>query len=122
MKISELSTDRALDVLCELTPYVANITGDKALLDELGKKFDTKGKIVAEMYTFAAQKCAALAPVLLKAHRADIFGVLAVLNETSAEEIGKQNVGTTIKQIRELFQDRELLTFFKSWQQEEETK
>ena len=69
MKISELSTDRALDVLCELTPYVANITGDKALLDELGKKFDTKGKSVAEMYTFAAQKCAALAPVLLKAHR-----------------------------------------------------
>ena len=117
MKISELSTDRALDVLCELTPYVANITGDKALLDELGKKFDTKGKSVAEMYTFAA-----LAPVLLKAHRADIFGVLAVLNETSAEEIGKQNVGTTIKQIRESFQDRELLTFFKSWQQEEETK
>lgn len=46
MKISELSTDRALDVLCELTPYVANITGDKALLDELGKKFDTKGKSV----------------------------------------------------------------------------
>ena len=122
MKISELSTDRALDVLCELTPYVANITGDKALLDELGKKFDTKGKSVAEMYTFAAQKCAALAPVLLKAHRADIFGVLAVLNETSAEEIGKQNVGTTIKQIRELFQDRELLIFFESRQQEEETK
>ena len=88
MKISELSTDRALVVRCELTPYVANITGDKALLDELGKKFDTKGKSVAEMYTFAAQKCAALAPVLLKAHRADIFGVLAVLNETSAEEIG----------------------------------
>ena len=46
MKISELTTEQAADVLCELTPYIANITGDKALLDELGKKFDSKGKSV----------------------------------------------------------------------------
>lgn len=44
MKLSELTTEQAADVLCELTPYIANITGDKALLDELGKKFDSKGK------------------------------------------------------------------------------
>ena len=44
MKLSELSTERAADVLCEVTPYIANITGDKALLDELAIKFDSKGK------------------------------------------------------------------------------
>lgn len=120
MKLSELSTERAADVLCELTPYIANITGDKSLLDELANKFDSKGKSVAELYTFAAHKYATLAPILLKAHRSDVFGVLAVLNECSADEIAKQKVMETMKQVRNLLQDKDLLDFFKSFGQEDE--
>ena len=120
MKLSELTTERAADVLCELTPYIANITGDKSLLDELANKFDSKGKSVAELYTFAAHKYATLAPILLKAHRSDVFGVLAVLNECSADEIAKQKVLETMKQVRDLFQYKELLDFFKSFGQEDE--
>lgn len=122
MKLSELSTERAADVLCALTPCIAGITGDKALLDELGRKFDGKGKSSAEFYAFAAEKCAALAPVLLKNHRADVFGILAVLNDCTAEEVAKQNILTTISQIRALFKDKELLDFFQSWQQGEGTE
>ena len=48
MRFSQLNTDQAADVLCELTPYIANITGDKKLLDELAKKFDMNGKRTAE--------------------------------------------------------------------------
>ena len=121
MKLSQLTTERAADVLCELTPYIANITGDKALLDELAKKFDSKGKSVAELYTFAANKYAALVPILLKEHRNDVFSVLATLNERSADEIAKQNVMETMKQVRDLFQDKDLLDFFKSFGQEDET-
>ena len=121
MKLSELTTERAADVLCELTPYIANITGDKSLLDELANKFDSKGKSVAELYTFAAHKYATLAPILLKEHRNDVFGVLAVLNERSADEIAKQKVMETMKQVRDLFQDKELLDFFKSFGQKDET-
>lgn len=122
MKLSELTTEQAADVLCELTPYIANITGDKALLDELGKKFDSNGKSVAELYTYAAKKCAVLAPVLLKEHRADVFGILSILNETAAEAVAKQNILTTILQIRSVFKDKELLDFFKSFGQEDETE
>lgn len=121
MKLSELTTERAADVLCELTPYIANITGDKALLDELSNKFDSKGKSAAELYTFAARKYAMLVPILLKEHREDVFGLLAVLNETEPEKIAKQSVMETIRQVRDLFQDKELLDFFKSFWQEEET-
>nr|DAU78820.1 MAG TPA: hypothetical protein [Caudoviricetes sp.] len=117
MKLSELTTDQAADVLCEVTPYIANITGDKALLDELAIKFDSKGKSVAELYTFSAHKYAQLVPILLKDHRADVFGVLAALNETTAEQIGKQKVMETIKQVGELFRDKELLDFFRSFGQ-----
>lgn len=122
MKLSELSTKRAADVLCEVTPYIANITGDKALLDELAIKFDSKGKSVAELYTFSAHKYAQLVPILLKDHRADVFGVLAALNETTAEQIGKQKVMETIKQVGELFRDKELLDFFKSFGREEKSE
>lgn len=121
MKLSQLTTERAADVLCELTPYIANITGDKALLDELANKFDSKGKSAAELYTFAANKYAALVPILLKEHRNDVFSVLATLNERSADEIAKQNVMETMKQVRDLFQDKDLLDFFKSFGQEDET-
>ena len=122
MKLSELTTEQAVDVLCELTPYIANITGDKALLDELGEKFDNKGKSVAEMYTYAAKKCAVLAPLLLKDHRSDVFGILAILNSTTVEDVEKQNVLTTIMQIRSVFKDKELLDFFKSFGQEEKSE
>lgn len=121
MKLSELTTERAADVLCELTPYIANITGDKALLDELANKFDSKGKSAAELYTFAAHKYATLVPILLKDHREDVFGVLSVLNETEPDKIAKQNIMETMKQVREVFQDKELLDFFKSFGQEDET-
>lgn len=122
MKLTELTTEQAADVLCELTPYIANITGDKALLDELERKFDRKGKSVAELYTYAAKKCAALAPMLLKNHREDVFGILAVLNETTSEAVAKQNILTTISQIRSVFKDKALLDFFKSFGQEDETE
>ena len=121
MKLSQLTTERAADVLCELTPYIANITGDKALLDELEKKFDKKGKSAAELYTFAAHKYATLVPILLKKHREDVFGVLSVLNETELDKIAKQNIMETMKQVREVFQDKELLDFFKSFGHGDET-
>ena len=121
MKLSQLTTERAADVLCELTPYIANITGDKALLDELANKFASKGKSAAELYTFAAHKCATLVPILLKEHRNDVFGVLAVLNECGADEIAKQKVMETMKQVGDLFKDKDLLDFFKSFWQEDET-
>lgn len=122
MKLSQLTTERAADVLCELTPYIANITGDKALLDELANKFDSKGKSAAELYTFAAHKYATLVPILLKDHREDVFGMLAVLNETEPEKIANQNIISTMMQVRSVLKDKELLAFFKSFGQEDETE
>lgn len=120
MKLSELSTDRAADLLCEITPYIANITGDKALLDTLSEKIGTEGKSAAEIYVYGAKKLTALAPIVLKNHKSDVFGVLSVLNETTPEAVGKQNILKTMLQIREAVQDKELVDFFKSWGQPEE--
>lgn len=114
MKLSDLSTDRAADVLCEITPYIANLAGDKKLLDTLKEKLGSEKMSAAEVYTYGAQKLAVIVPIVLKDHRADVFGLLAVLNETAPDEIAKQNILTTMQQISDLVQDRELRDFFSS--------
>ena len=44
-----------------------------------------------------------------------MYGILAVLNETSVDEIAKQSLFKTIGMIREIFSDKDLLNFFKSF-------
>lgn len=119
MKLSELTTERAADVLCELTPFVTSLLGDKALLDTLREKLGGQDHSLAELYAHGAQKLSALAPILLKEHRDDLFGILAVLQETTPKAIASQSLMLTLEQLCCALQDKELADFFKSWQQGE---
>ena len=115
MKLSELSTDRATDVLCELTPYITNILSDEALLSELRTAIDFKeSNTLAEKMALTASKITNIIPILLKNRKSDVFGILGALNEKSVEEIAKQNFIKTMKQIKDIAKDKELLDFFKS--------
>lgn len=115
MKLSEMTTDRAMDVLCEITPYIANITADEELLAELRKAIDPKAvKTKAELMVKGVEKITKLAPIVLKKRKTDVFGILAALNEKTAEEIGKQNIIATMAQVREVVKDKDLMDFFKS--------
>lgn len=122
MKISELSTERALDVLCELTPYIANIASDEGMVAAVGKVVDTSGEI--NLYgkgLLLMERMGEIIPALLKSHRPDVYGILSVLNEKTPGEIAAQPVFDTIRQAREVFQDRELLSFFRSSVRQEKT-
>ena len=115
MKLSEMTTDRAMDVLCEITPCIANITADEELLAELRNAINPKAvKTKAELMVKGVEKITKLAPIVLKKHKADVFGILAVLNEKTVEEIGKQNIIATMAQVREVIKDKDLMDFFKS--------
>lgn len=115
MKLSEMTTDRAMDVLCEITPCIANITADEELLAELRNAIDLKAvKTKAELMVKGVEKITKLVPIVLKKRKADVFGILAALNEKTAEEIGKQNIIATMAQVREVVKDKDLMDFFKS--------
>lgn len=115
MKLSKLSTDEALDALCELTPYINNIVTDDVLLDELKAKVKATGnETKAEIMAMGAEKINKLVPIVLKGHKKDVYGILAVLNDTDVDAIGKQNIIKTMSQIRDLIKDKEFLDFFKS--------
>ena len=115
MKLSEMTTDRAMDVLCEITPCIANITADEELLAELRNAIDPKAvKTKAELMVKGVEKITKLAPIVLKKRKADVFGILAALNEKPAEEIGKQNIIATMAQVRAVVKAKDLMDFFKS--------
>lgn len=115
MRLSQLTTDEALDVLCEITPYIMNISADETLLNAIKAKIKPeKGATKAEIYVLAADKVSRIVPIILKGHREDIYGMVGVINGKTVDEIRAQNILTTSKQISEMFKDKELLDFFKS--------
>ena len=129
MKLSELTTDRALDVLCELTPAVANIVEDKAVASALEraipeKKEDPEKEESASNFSSGLKifgEIGRLAPVLLKNHRRDVYTILSVVNERPVEEISAQPLMNTVRQVREMLRDSDLLAFFKPSAQGEKT-
>lgn len=123
MRLSELSTGKALDVLCKLTPYISNIVSDQELVNIVGEAIDTGENLnTYGKFLILSERIGKIAPFLLKAHRDDVYGILATVNEKSIAEIDAQSVLLTISQIREVFQDEELFRFFKSSVQQEQTK
>lgn len=131
MKLADLNTDRALDVFCELTPYAANIMGDKKIIAALESAMPKKpedaseGAESASSFSTGVQMMGSLAnmaPILLKEHRPDVYGILSVMNECSVDQIAAQKLTETIKQLREVFRDTELLAFFRSSAQQGQTE
>lgn len=115
MKLSQMSTDGALDALCQIAPFVADIATDPEIRAELSAGIDaSKGNTLAERFALMAEKLSKVIPLFLKNRRESIFGILAVLNETDVESIAKQNIMQTMKQIRDIVKDKELLDFFQS--------
>ena len=115
MKISELSTDKALDVICEITPFVDEIATDEELISTLKEKVKLpEGATRADMLKIGADKINKIVPIVLKKKRSAVYGILAALNESSIEKISKQSMISTAKQIKEAVGDKELIDFFKS--------
>lgn len=115
MRISELSTDRALDVFCELVPYIDSILVDEELIGEIKRKVKLpEGSSRADFLNIGVEKVNKIVPILLKKKRGDIYGILSILNDKPVEEIGKQNFLVTASQVRDVLKDRDLIDFFKS--------
>lgn len=121
MRLSELTTDEALDVLCQITPYVTNIVTDDAVMKTIGKAVKTDDVTQAGLMLLGMEKLTSIANILLKTHRPDVYGIVAAVNRVDAEVVASQNIIKTMVQIREICKDKDLLDFFRSWGQQEKT-
>ena len=115
MRLSELSTDAAASVLLSITPALSNILKDPDLRGKIGKKADLKDMSVMGIYLAGVDKINEIIPFLLDTHKADVYAILAALNNTTVAKIADQNILVTMKQIMETVKDKELIDFFKSW-------
>lgn len=97
MKLSEITGDRAFEVLEALIDPISVLAKDKELLDKLMKEKDIKG---------AVKK-------LLKEHRQTIIEVYAILEGVEPKEY-KYNVLTFPIKLVQLLNDPELLQLFSS--------
>jgi hypothetical protein len=122
-KISELTTDNAVDVMCEIIPYVEEIITDEELMCELRKKLNlSEGANKMEFYYALIGKISRIAPILLKKRKNAIYGILAAFNEVSVESMGKQNFIITLRQITELVKDKQVVELFTSYGNAEVTE
>lgn len=115
MKLSDLTTDETLDVLCEITPCVERIVKDEGIINTIGKAIDTKGMTQTGVMMAGLEKISAMVPALLKDHRSDIYHILGAVNRIDPAQIAAQKLTVTLTQIDEAIHDEELLAFFRSF-------
>ena len=109
MKISQMSTNQAADVLVKIAKPAAHIMHDKVTT----KVLEGVAKGSNEPVQFIADNLVPVVTVLLEAHRADVFEVVAALTGKTEKEIGDQSILTTITDIKESW-DGDLMDFFGS--------
>ena len=116
-KISQLTTDEALDVFCELTPHINDIISDEELVEEIKRKIDKNGDgelSRIEMLRFGVDKINKIIPIVLKKKREALLGIIAVMTDSELEDIKKQNIIITLAQVRDLAKDKDLMDFVRS--------
>lgn len=121
MRISQLDTNAGLDVLCEITPYIGAIVTDEDLVAELKRKVDVgNDPTKAQVWVAALDKLTKLMPIVLKAHRSDVYGIVGAINGKTEAEIASQNFIKTAMEIRDIISDKDFRDFFKSlWNTEQ---
>lgn len=115
MRLSDLTTDETLDVLCEITPCVERIVKDEGIINTIGKAIDTKGMTQTGVMMAGLEKISAIVPALLKDHRSDLYHILGAVNRIDPAQIAAQKLTVTLTQIDEAIHDEELLAFFRSF-------
>lgn len=118
MKFSELSTDKALDVMLQMTPHIDNIVNDKDVVSAIGKVIDPQDAISKYgVFLIGVGRITEFIPILLSSHRNDVYGILSAASGKSAEEIAGQSFEKTKSQVKELLEDSGFMNFFKSFVQ-----
>lgn len=118
MKISQMTTDQAADVLVRIVDPVSNIVNDEEFIKVLEKLAEADSSAPIK---FLADNLAPIVGIALKSHKADVFEIVAALNKKTTEEVAKQKITKTIKDVMDSW-DGELVDFFGSLRQSRETK
>ena len=102
-----------LEVVLQIATPITNLIEDENIVAEMQKTLPDGKKTRAEMERFGLAKIVKLLNIALKQHRQDVYAILAPFNGMTVGEIGKQNFLVTCKQVADLLNDKEFVSFFK---------
>ena len=117
MKLSQLDSDRMLDVICELSPVIDEIVSDEEISRIIADRVKPKEEESEEAFRQRAfnkgiSNVIKVATTIFKAHREAVYKILSTMNEKSVEEIRTQKGTATIKEFVEILKDEDLLKLF----------
>lgn len=114
MKISQMTTDQAADVLCRIAEPIETIGANEEFqkkIEAIGKKNAARGTKMNAIENVTSM-IGTFIPLLLKSCRAETYEILSALSGKSAEELAAQNVLETIRDAKNCV-DQELIDFFR---------
>lgn len=104
-----MRTDIAIDKLCDIAPYIADI------MDKVNDDKELKDTVLKFAKTNKKSDYIRFLPLLVKKCNTEIYGVLAVLYNKTEEEVREQDLfSETIPQIKELLSNKDFRDFFTS--------
>lgn len=110
MKLSEMTTDKAADILILLAAEMQELVNDGELVKKIQEVQKSKDRQTAIKFGMLA--ALDVTTYLLKTHRQATWNILGAIENKKAEEIGKQLLPITVKQMMDLFRDKDFLSFF----------
>lgn len=110
MKLSQMTTDQAADVLVRIAEPAANLMHDDEMLAVIQRLAESDG---SNALKFISDNLVAVTGVLLGSHKHDVYEILAALSGKDEATISGQKITDTIRDIRDCW-DGDLLGFFGS--------
>lgn len=120
IKFDEFSNEKALNVICKITPAMGRLFSDEEVLNaysdrlnpnELKEQGLTDKEIKVKLQSKAAENLSKLVVLVLEKHRNDIYIILAALNEKTIEEVSNQSPIETLEQTSEFLNHEYLMGF-----------
>lgn len=108
-KISELSTKDTMITLARVTPLVHKLYNNK----KVQKAFKNNQKEEESKTQFGIRIVLDLLPELMETEQATILSILAAVKQVTLKEVEDQSFMQTMKDIKTLMSDEDLLDFFK---------
>lgn len=99
MKLSQMNTDKALEVICVISPFIESLLVDPKIKE-----------VLENLDNLQMLDMLKVIPVILKDHKEETLTVLACVNEKTVEEVRNQPATQTIKEIKELLTDEEFMS------------
>ena len=117
MKLSEMKNKDAIKALCQLTPVIKKIVGDRKILKVWFRKIELKegasqSDIKVENTKYVAEKLLDIVPLIFENHEKEVYKILSILNNKTSEEVEEQDFLQTLSQFTEVLNDPALLKLF----------